>query len=127
MALKQAGAAAPMAFSAHMCFLCPLHPWTQQLTSRLVQTGLPTELWPPYLALAVVPAATPLPMSMLQLLWELDSPEEAQTMASIFNQVQILRLACLDDGSVWSLVQPEHAQLLQVPSLLLWTRLVSVL
>ena len=85
----------------------------------MLQTGLPKELWQVYLALAVVPSATPLPMSMLRLLWQQDDSADAQSTASILNQVQILRLACLDDGSVWALVQPEHAQLLAVSLLLL--------
>ena len=80
------------------------------------QTGLPKTLWKQYLALAVVPPNTPLPLGMLRLLWASDTVEEVLATSSVLARAGVLRMASLQDQSTWALVQPEHVTALAVRS-----------
>lgn len=82
------------------------------------QAGVPERLWKCYLALVVVPPSTPLPATMLALLWSLEGPAEAEATANDLAQHGVLRVAHLEDGSTWTLPQPEHMTMLQVQPLL---------
>ena len=80
------------------------------------QAGVPRELWSCYLALVVVPPSTPLPATMLSLLWGVRTPAEAEGIANDMAQHGVLRVAHLEDGSTWTLPMPEHITMLQVSS-----------
>ena len=67
--------------------------------------------------LAVVPDSTPLPMTMLSKLWQLSGQEEAENSANLLQQLGIMRVAFLYDGSAWALVDTGHLRHLQVGSL----------
>ena len=75
---------------------------------------MPERLWNCYLALVVVPPSTPLPATMLSLLWGTRSPADAESIANDLAQVGVLRVAHLEDGSTWTLPQPDHMSVLQV-------------
>ena len=75
---------------------------------------MPETLWNRYLALVVAPPSTPLPATMLALLWGDAGPAEAEATASALAQYGVLRVAHLEDGSTWTLLQPEHVAKLQV-------------
>lgn len=66
--------------------------------------------------LAVVPDNTPLPMTMLSKLWQLPGQGEAETSANLLQQLGIMRVAFLYDGSAWALVDTGHLKHLQVGS-----------
>lgn len=76
----------------------------------------PDALWPAhrYLRLAVVPDNTPLPMTMLRKLWQLSGEREAEGCANLLQQLGIMRVAFLYDGSAWALVDGAHLKHLQV-------------
>ena len=67
-----------------------------------------------YTRLAVVPDNTPLPMTMLRKLWQLASEREAEECCYMLQQLSILRVAQLYDGSAWALVDATHLKHLQV-------------
>ena len=67
-----------------------------------------------YTRLAVVPDNTPLPMTMLRKLWQLSSEQEAEECCYRLQQLSILRIAQLYDGSSWALVDATHLKDLQV-------------
>lgn len=67
-----------------------------------------------YTRLAVVPDNTPLPMTMLRKLWQLASEREAEDCCYMLQQLSILRIAQLYDGSAWALVDATHLKHLQV-------------
>lgn len=69
-----------------------------------------------YMRLAVVPDNTPLPMTMLSKLWQLPGQGEAETLANLLQQLGIMRVAFLYDGSAWALVDTGHLKHLQVSS-----------
>lgn len=69
-----------------------------------------------YMRLAVVPDNTPLPMTMLSKLWQLPGQGEAETAANLLQQLGIMRVAFLYDGSAWALVDTGHLKHLQVGS-----------
>ena len=71
-------------------------------------------MWARFLALAVVPADTPLPMSMLQRLWALKSRSDAEATANMLEQLGVMKVACLADSTAWALVQPGHLKALHV-------------
>ena len=79
-----------------------------------VQAGVPKHLWGCHLALVVAPPSTPLPTSMLALLWGTSGPAEAEATAAALAKHGVLRTARLEDGSAWSLPQPEFVGMLQV-------------
>lgn len=87
--------------------LCPLQGTPP--TCCLVQN-----MWDRFLALAVVPVDTPLPMSMLRRLWGLNSDADAEATGNLLNQLGVLKIACLTDNSAWALVQPGHLKALHV-------------
>lgn len=64
--------------------------------------------------LAVVPDNTPLPMTMLSKLWQLPGLREAEDSANLLQQMGIMRVAFLYDGSAWALVDTGHLKHLQV-------------
>lgn len=64
--------------------------------------------------LAVVPENTPLPMTMLCKLWSLSSERQAEECCYLMQQLSVLRVAQLYDGSAWALVDATHLQHLQV-------------
>ena len=64
--------------------------------------------------LAVVPDNTPLPMTMLSKLWQLPGQGEAEKSANMLQQLGIMRVAFLYDGSAWALVDTGHLKHLQV-------------
>ncbi|KAA6423724.1 MAG: hypothetical protein FRX49_06295 [Trebouxia sp. A1-2] len=68
---------------------------------------------PRYLRLAVVPDNTPLPMTMLSKLWRLSGEREAEGCANLLQQLGIMRVAFLYDGSAWALVDGAHLKHLQ--------------
>ncbi|KAK9809322.1 hypothetical protein WJX73_004674 [Symbiochloris irregularis] len=84
-----------------------------QLQAAAAKAGVPERLWNCYLALVVVPPSTPLPATMLQLLWDTQDPTEAEGIANDLAQVGVLRVAHLEDGSTWTLPQPDHMAMLQ--------------
>ena len=67
-----------------------------------------------YLRLAAVPDNTPLPMTMLSKLWRLSGEREAESCANLLQQLGIMRVAFLYDGSAWALVDGSHLKHLQV-------------
>ena len=67
-----------------------------------------------YLRLAVVPDSTPLPMTTLSKLWRLSGEREAEACANLLQQLGIMRVAFLYDGSAWALVDGAHLKHLQV-------------
>lgn len=67
-----------------------------------------------YLRLAAVPENTPLPMTMLSKLWRLSGEREAESCANVLQQLGIMRVAFLYDGSAWALVDGAHLKHLQV-------------
>ena len=67
-----------------------------------------------YMRLAVVPDNTPLPMTMLSKLWQLPGQGEAENSANLLQQLGIMRVAFLYDGSAWALVDTGHLKHLQV-------------
>ncbi|DBB08019.1 TPA: hypothetical protein ACH3X3_009392 [Trebouxia sp. C0006] len=66
-----------------------------------------------YLRLAVVPDSTPLPMTTLSKLWRLSGEREAEACANLLQQLGIMRVAFLYDGSAWALVDGAHLKHLQ--------------
>ena len=73
-------------------------------------------VWCRYMRLAVVPDNTPLPMTMLSKLWQLPGLREAEDSANMLQQMGIMRVAFLYDGSAWALVDTGHLKHLQVCS-----------
>ena len=55
-------------------------------------------------------------MTMLSKLWKLSSEQEAAGYANLLQQLGIMRVACLYDGSAWALVDAAHLNHLQVSS-----------
>lgn len=79
-------------------------------------------MWQRFLALAVVPVDTPLPMSMLRRLWSLKSNADAEATANLLAQLGVMKVACLADSTAWALVQPSHLKALQVSRSPPWRR-----
>ncbi|KAK9840975.1 hypothetical protein WJX81_003475 [Elliptochloris bilobata] len=69
------------------------------------QLRIPDALRARFLALAVVPLDTPLPMAMLAALWRLSSLADAEATANLLEGQGVMRVAWLQDGSAWALVQ----------------------
>ena len=67
-----------------------------------------------YMRLAVVPDNTPLPMTMLSKLWQQPAEGDAEASANMLQQLSIMRVAFLYDGSAWALVDNNHMKHLQV-------------
>lgn len=71
-------------------------------------------VWCRYMRLTAVPENTPLPMTMLSKLWQLPGQGEAEESANLLQQLGIMRVAFLYDGSAWALVDTGHLKHLQV-------------
>lgn len=63
-------------------------------------------------ALAVLPQDVPVPMTLLQRLWDLDSPFAAEGVTHQLERCGVMRTAQLDDGSTWALPSPMVLQFL---------------
>ena len=74
-------------------------------------------MWERFMALAVVPVDTPLPMSMLQRLWAVATPDDAEATANLMSQLGVMKVACLADNTAWALVQPGHLKALHVTAI----------
>ncbi|KAL3139891.1 hypothetical protein ABBQ38_004185 [Trebouxia sp. C0009 RCD-2024] len=85
----------------------------QNLEAACRQMGIPKAMCDRYMRLAVVPDNTPLPMTMLSKLWQLPGLREAEDSANLLQQMGIMRVAFLYDGSAWALVDTGHLKHLQ--------------
>lgn len=91
----------------------PAEAGNQNIEAMGRQMGLPKEMFDRYLRLAVVPDSTPLPMTMLSKLWRLSGEGDAEGCANLLQQLGIMRVAFLYDGSAWALVDGAHLKHLQ--------------
>ncbi|KAG2499245.1 hypothetical protein HYH03_002824 [Edaphochlamys debaryana] len=69
----------------------------------------PGPLAPAYMPLGALPGDTPVPLNVLCVLWGCEaSKDRALQIARALAAAGILRLAALEDGSHWALVDPPH-------------------
>lgn len=91
-----------------------LTPWLHSQMARLCEArGVPKLLRPFLEALAVLPADVPLPMSLLSRLWS-TNVSDAQAAAQALGDLACMRLATLQDGSVWALLPSPVVDEIQV-------------
>lgn len=76
--------------------------------------GVPAGMKDRYLRLCVIPKDMPVPVAMLAKLWGIRDEMDAEATANLMQERGIMRVACLEDGSAWALVQPDHLASLQV-------------
>jgi hypothetical protein len=82
------------------------------LQGSLFLQQLPQELHSYYKLLAVLPVGNPVPLTMLQRLWGCTSYGEAEHVAQALSAHGIVRIAELDDLTVWCLPGPDHVHFL---------------
>lgn len=90
----------------------PQLPPQLMLQGSLFLQQLPQELHVFYKLLAVLPVGNPVPLTMLQRLWGCSSYGEAEHVAQALAALGILRVAELDDLTVWCLPGPDHVHFL---------------
>lgn len=77
------------------------------------ELDLPSHLRSYFRRLGVIPADTPVPMTMLARLWALPGGVQAAVeLAEELRGREVLRCVTLDDGSIWALVAAEHIEVI---------------
>ena len=77
---------------------------------------LATELQRRYQQLAVVPDDVPFPLSLLCMLWGFMQPipmHDAEAAAWVMEGKKVIRVATLEDGTLWCMMNTEHADRLK--------------
>lgn len=78
--------------------------------------SLATELQRRYQQLAVIPDDVPIPLTLLCMLWGVMQPvpmRDAEAAAWIMEGKKIMRVAALEDGSLWCMINAEHSSQLK--------------
>lgn len=78
----------------------------------MAMVGIPPAYKDRFAALSVIPLQTPVPCTMLALLWH-TSVDDALTTAGIFAGRGVMNMAQLPNGQIWGLPQAQQLQLVQ--------------